>query len=253
MKEKSKNYFGDRKFVNRFVSKLLFRSLEYRRHFLIRKNRNTGQTVQLENSAETRDQFQSFLDRGYTRINLGGGRKNLKGFVNIDFARHAEARQQVTANILDLSFIPDGSLTHVHSNHLLEHLTQSQLEDQLSQYRRILTKNGLLSIRCPNALGVTYGFFFGAVAEKDRDEFLDLGFPRDEDFHLEHDGWYYRDLWALYHWLYGFTGNIENQHLNLLTPTLLKETVENGEFIILKMANPEASNLVLMAKKGEAV
>ncbi len=250
MIKKTGNYFGDQKFLNRSISKLVFWGLEYRRRQLIRKHRNVVKAVQLRNTGQSRIDFQCFLDQGFTRINIGGGRKNLEGFVNIDFIKHPEARREVIANILDLSFIPDASLNHIHSNHLVEHLTQEQLEDQLVQYWRTLKADGIISIRCPNALGVTYGFFFGAVAEKNHGEFIELGFPEDEDFYLEHDGWYYQDLWALYHWLHAYTGNMENQHLNLLTPTKLKVAVAEAGFSILKTANPEASNLVIMAKKG---
>ena len=152
------------------------------------------------------------------------------------------------ANILDLSFIPDKSIRQIHSNHVIEHLTQAQLEKQLADYKRILYPEGIISIRCPNALGVSYGFFMGQVPEEGHDNFIKLGFPEDEDFFNPKDGWYYKDLWALYHWLYAFTGDIENQHFNLLTPTKLRKTVEQAGFKILAMTNPETSNLVIMAK-----
>jgi hypothetical protein len=249
-KKKQGRYFGNYSFINITVSKLVFWALKHRRKQLIRSNKKTNKPVQLINTDETKKDFQKFLDLGFTKISIGGGAKNLQDFINIDFVKHQNVEREVVANILDLSFIPESSVTFIHSNHVIEHLTQEQLEQQLEQYQRILTNDGAISIRCPNALGVAYGFFFGQVAEREHEEFLKLGFPKDEDFYNKDDGWYYRDLWALYHWFYAFTGNIENEHLNQLTPTKLKDTVEKAGFSILKMVNPEASNLVLIAKKS---
>ena len=158
--------------------------------------------------------------------------------------------REVIANILDLSFIPDESIQHFHSNHVMEHITPSQLDDQLKTYMDKLEKGGVISIRCPNVLGVSYGFFFGQEEELGYDEFLQLGYPKEEDFYDDKDGWYFQDLWGLYHWFYAYTGSIENEHLNQLTPTKLTKAVEKAGFTILKMVNPEASNLVLMAMKA---
>ena len=153
------------------------------------------------------------------------------------------------ANILDLSFIPAACLSQVHSNHVIEHLTQQQLDEQFVQYMRILRPGGLVSIRCPNALGVSHGFFFGQVPETGHKQFIESGYPEDEEFHNPEDGWYHKDLWGAYHWWHAFTGNIENRHLNLLTPTKLRKAVEQAGFRILLMTEPETSNLVLVAEK----
>lgn len=249
IKKKTDSYFGNYPYVNMAISKLIFWSLGYRRKQLIRKYKNNSKVFQLENTEQTKKDFQQYLDQGFSKINIGGGTKEFEGFVNLDFVKHENVSREVLANILDLSFIPDASINQVHSNHVMEHLTQQQLEQQLEQYQRILSQDGLISIRVPNALGVSYGFFFGQVAERDHEEFLKLGFPKEEDFYNKDDGWYYQDLWALYHWFFAYTGNIENEHLNQLTPTLLKDTVEKAGFTILKMSIPEASNIVLMAKK----
>ncbi len=249
-KKKTGKYFGNYPYINKAISRLIFWGLAHRRKQLLRKYKKNGKVFQLSNTEQTRTDFENFLKQGFTKINIGGGTKNFEGFVNLDFVRHDKVEREVLANILDLSFIPDVSLTHIHSNHVMEHLTQQQLEEQLKQYQRILAHDGIISIRVPNALGVAYGFFFGQVAERDHEEFLKLGFPEKEDFYNPEDGWYYHDLWALYHWFFAFTGNVENEHLNQLTPTLLKDTVEQVGFTILKMGIPEASNLVLIAKKS---
>ncbi len=123
---------------------------------------------------------------------------------------------------------------------------------QLREYHRILKDTGLLTIRCPNTLGSAYGFWFEPIPEKDREEFVALGFPTDETFGNPADGWMHKDLFGLLHWFYGDVGNIENQHLNIITPTKIKSYVESSHFRIIKMADPEALNIALIAIKSSA-
>lgn len=194
----------------------------------------------------------SFLKDGYDKLNVGGGNKNLKGFVNIDFVPHGSSvKREVVANALNLSFIKDGSFKHIHSNHFIEHMSHDQLISQLHEYYRMLRKGGLLSLRCPNALGVCYGFWFEVIPETKREEFIDLGYPTDEDFYNPLDDWYHKNFYGFLHWLYGDMGNIKNQHLNQLTPTKLKKAVENSGFEVLKMTEPETSNIILVAKRND--
>ena len=193
-KKKTGNYFGNYPYVNKAISQLIFWGIAHRRKQLLRKYQKNNKVFQFNNTEQTQLDFQKYLNQGFSKINIGGGTKNLEGFVNLDFIRHENVERELIANILDLSFIPDSSINHIHSNHVMEHLTQQQLEEQLKQYQRILTPNGIISIRVPNALGVAYGFFFGQVAERDHEEFLQLGFPTAEDFYNKDDGWYYQDL-----------------------------------------------------------
>lgn len=247
-----RKYFGYYPFVNIFVSRLIFRALKYRRRRLKnywgRKQKNAP-PVKLVNDAATTQQFLDYHKKGFDKLNIGGGSKNLEGFVNLDFVSHKKAEREVIANITDLDFIPAASCSHIHSNHLIEHISQQDLEKHLRACLRILKPGGILSVRCPNVLGVSYGFFFDAVPEKNYEEFLALGYPKEEEFYNPNDNWYHEDLYGFYHWVYAYTGNRENEHLNQLTPTKLKNTVEAAGFHILKMTEPETSNLVLMAKK----
>ena len=186
---------------------------------------------------------------GYDKLNIGGGRKNLRGFVNIDFISHPEVEREIIGNILDLSFVPDSRISQIHSNHVIEHLSPDVFLDQLRQWHRMLKPSGIITIRCPNALGVCYGFIFTPVPEANRREFLDLGFPDDEEFHNSLDDWYHHDLYGFVHWLYGDVGNPANQHLNLLTPTNLRKAIESAGFEILKSTDPETSNIITVARK----
>lgn len=206
-------------------------------------------SVKLVNDDSTASALEHFLADGYDRLNIGGGYKNLEEFINLDFVRHPNVTREVCANILDLTFIPSGRIAQVHSNHLLEHLTYEQIQSQLFEYYRILRPGGILSLRCPNALGTAYAFWHDPIYEEDRTFFVALGYPSEETFGTPLDGWLHKDLYGLLHWFYGDVGNAENQHLSRLTPTNLKKLVEGVGFEILRMTAPESLNLVLIAQK----
>lgn len=250
-----KKYFGYYPFVNIFVTRLIFRTIRYRAWRLKlywRFKKKSIPPIQLVNDSSVAEKFQKFYQQGFDKLNVGGGSKNFKGFINLDFISHSNVEREVIANILDLSFIPQSSCSHIHSNHLIEHITQEQLEKHLKDCAGILKPGGTLSLRCPNALGVCYGFFFEVTEEKGHQEFLALGYPAEEDFFNPLDGWYHKDLYGFYHWINAYTGNRENEHLNRITPTKLKTTVEKAGFRILKMTDPETSNIVLIAKKDKS-
>lgn len=248
-----KNYFGRLPILNILLSNLLQAVIHWR-IFALRcinsvKAKTKPKHYILANDISTANALAECRRSGYDKINIGGGNKNLKGFINIDFIRHPDVEREIVANILDLSFIPSASISQVHSNHVVEHLSQDMLQAQLSEWHRILRDDGLVSIRCPNALGVCFGFWFEPVLEQGRDEFIELGFPDDEEFMNPLDRWYHKDFYAFLHWIYGDVGNPANQHLNIITPTQLQKTITQKGFQILKMSAPEATNIVLVAKK----
>jgi len=217
------------------------------KNWLLSRIRNSGSIANINENAYS--DLEGWLVNGFDKLNIGGGRKNLSGFVNVDFVAYPDVQREVIANILDLGFVPSCRFSHVHSNHVIEHITEEGLLLQIKEYWRILMDDGLLTIRCPNALGVAYGFWFEPVLEDDRDEFVELGFPSDEDFSNPEDVWAHKDIFAFLHWIYGDVGNLENQHLNRITPTKLQHTLEAVGFEIMKMTKPEALNLVVVARK----
>ena len=203
----------------------------------------------LRNDESVKRIMAQFLEEGHDKLNIGGGAKNLKGFVNIDFVDSPNVQRKIVANIHDLSFVPSKSISHVHSNHVVEHLSFEDLKQQVFEWNRILKVDGLLSLRCPNILGVSYGFWFDPVVESHKDEFVELGFPIDEDFGSPADKWMHRDIFGLIHWFYGDIGNIQNQHLNQIVTSKLYKLLEANGFVILRIAQPEAVNIVVVARK----
>ena len=243
----------NKSFTNMMVSYFIFGAVNIRLISLRFKNKIKGflvsKNLRVINDVSMTKIFIQFKTEGYNKLNIGGGTKNLKGFINIDFASHPTVEREIKANVLDLSFVPDASVCHIHNNHLVEHLTHEQFCQQLYEYYRILEKDGVLTMRCPNALGVCYGFWFKVMPETGRNEFITLGYPDDDDFYNPLDSWYHKNFFGFLHWIYGDRGNIENQHLDLLTPTKMTSTVEAAGFNVLKMTEPEATNIIVVARK----
>lgn len=238
---------------NLFVSWIVFNAASCRLASLLLKNRLKGQffkrALLQQNTDSARTELARWVSMGYTKLNVGGGSKNLRGFVNIDFARHPSVEREIVANVLDLSFVESRSISHVHTNHVLEHFDARAISNQLHEYFRILTPGGLLTVRAPSALGAAYGFWFPPELEGERAEFVKAGFPEDEIFCDPRDFWMHRDFYAVLHWFHADVGNPENEHLTLITPTWLKERVIKAGFVIEQMSVPEALNVLLVARK----
>lgn len=200
-------------------------------------------------SAACREAVRKYLDSGYNKFSIGGGPKNLDGFVNVDFVAHNKVQREIVADVRDLSFIPSACASQVHSNHVLEHFSERELKHQLAEYARILRPDGILSVRCPNALGAAFGFWFPPVLETSREAFVHLGFPADESFCNPEDVWAHKDVFGVLHWFYGDVGSLGNEHLTLLTPTKLRTFLTDASFSVIAMTEPEALNLVAICKR----
>jgi SAM-dependent methyltransferase len=247
-----RNYFGSElKFLNIGISIFIFGLLKARLKYLRLKNKllkYSRNDIILKNDQSTIADFNKYLDQGYDKINIGGGSYNLSGFINLDFVKFPNIDRQVTANITDLEFIPNNSISHIYSNQLMEHLTADELVYQFTQYKRILKKDGIISFRTPNALGVSYGFWFGPVPETEHKEFIRLGYPSDAFFYDSRDGWYHKDFFGFLHWIYADVGNIKNQHLSIFTPTYVAGLLNENGFDILKITKPETSQIIVIAR-----
>lgn len=236
---------------NLLVSKGIGAALRWRkysRRVINELKSRSSPAVVATNDEGTGLAMRQWLESGYEKLNIGGGRKNLEGFVNVDFMAYPGVERAVRANILDLAFIPDSVIAHVHTNHVLEHLHEPDIVHQLREYRRIMKPGAILTLRCPNALGVAYGFWFPPVIESDREGFQRLGFPVEEDLANPADAWFHRDFYAVLHWFFGDAGNVANEHLTVLTPTKIQHLLADAGFSVLKMAEPEAVNIVVVAR-----
>ena len=85
-------YFARFSLINVVINNFLFICVKWRLFSLRLKNRIQimikSKQYQLSNDSATGKAFLRFIEQGYTKVNIGGGAKNLEGFVNLDFISH---------------------------------------------------------------------------------------------------------------------------------------------------------------------
>ena len=244
-------FYGDSSVKNIIISRLVFWLINNRRKSLQKRYKGFNPGTKEVNVEQSAQELKVLFEKGMDKLNIGGGDQNLKGFINIDWVKSPGVENQIVANALDLSFIPSESISQVHSNHFVEHLTELQFENHLKEYYRVLKPGGVVSIRCPNALGVCYGFFFEEKFKVNEEVLFTLGFPEDECVIHPLDGWQYKDLYGLYHWLWAVTGNPLNEHHQIVTPSRLDHSLSISGFEIRYSSNPEWPNCIVIASKPE--
>jgi hypothetical protein len=57
------------------------------------------------------------------------------------------------------------------------------------------------------------------------------------------------NLRRLIHYFYADMDSVDNQHLNSITPIKLRNAVESSGRTVLKMGNPEVTNIVMVARR----
>lgn len=80
------------------------------------------------------------------KFNLGSGKRNLDGFINIDAIEHTP--QTVVGDILNLDY-EDNVATELYSEHVIEHLDRNQLDMFFKECKRLLVSGGIMTIVGP--------------------------------------------------------------------------------------------------------
>lgn len=134
-----------------------------------------AQERQLENQAVN----------GYPeKLHLGCARRFIPGFYHVDAQAYPHVDR--VADVSDLSFLPDNTVTLIYASSVLEHFGRHEYMDVLAEWYRVLKKGGVLRLSVPD--------FDAAVAVYlDRERFPDglrrihgalIGGQRDRwDFH----------------------------------------------------------------------
>lgn len=83
------------------------------------------------------------------KLDIGTGRKTKrKDFISVDaYATDVDIKADC-ANI----GIKENTVKHIHTSHMVEHLSPKHFNKALRYWHSILKNKGLLEIRCPNAL-----------------------------------------------------------------------------------------------------
>lgn len=84
------------------------------------------------------------------KLDMGGGVYPREGYLNVD-------PYNGTADIVAPMWatgLPDGSVTHINSNHSLEHVTKFQVAPTLREWERLLAQGGTVEIIVPDLVWV---------------------------------------------------------------------------------------------------
>lgn len=83
-----------------------------------------------------------------TKLHIGCGRRIFKGYINID---PYEDIADVKADAADTGYT-ENSVDEILSIHVIEHIEPEHFERALNHWHDILKPDGILKLRCPNAV-----------------------------------------------------------------------------------------------------
>lgn len=89
------------------------------------------------------------------KLNLGSGKRDLEGYVNIDAVK--QTSNTLVGDILNLNY-EDGSVKEIFSEHVIEHLDRLELERFFSECGRLLKRGGKLKLISPCLITVLNKF-----------------------------------------------------------------------------------------------
>ena len=89
-------------------------------------------------------------------LHIGAGGNNIPGLINCDLY-NPEA--DVKADATNLGMFEDGSIDLIETHHMIEHLSFSDSDKALKEWRRVLKDRGLLVITCPDITRVLFRWF----------------------------------------------------------------------------------------------
>lgn len=85
------------------------------------------------------------------KIDLGCGRNKKPGYIGIDSCKEVKPDIVCKLGIEKLPF-EDNSVTHVYSNHFIEHLYDHEIEYLLYELYRVCKNGAIIKIRCPHQM-----------------------------------------------------------------------------------------------------
>lgn len=82
------------------------------------------------------------------KLHLGCGKRYIDGYIHIDAIEYPHIDHVSTID--HLSFIPDSSIDIIYNCHVLEHFKRREVGTVLSEWYRVLKKNGVLRTAVPD-------------------------------------------------------------------------------------------------------
>lgn len=116
------------------------------------------------------------------KINLGSGKKNLDGFINIDAIPHTE--QTIVKDILNLNY-EDETVEEIYSSHVIEHLTKPELQLLLFNCFKMLKSNGILTLRAPSLEAILISYYNKKITLEYLENYLFALHLHNYDYHKQ--------------------------------------------------------------------
>ena len=104
------------------------------------------------------------------KIDLGCGKAVLPGYIGIDIQDHG---QDIVWDVRNGIPLPDRSVTHLHSCHFIEHLTNEEACTVFREMLRVCVAGGKVSLRCPHAKSIE-ARYLSHFSQWERDNTLDI-------------------------------------------------------------------------------
>lgn len=160
------------------------------------------------NRAETVEHIENAIQRlreeSATGLHLGCGNDIIPGLINCDqFSSAAD----IQLNAVDLSCFADESVDYIENNHMIEHLSFSEVRSALAEWNRALTKGGWLVITCPDLDAVAQLWFAPDTDLTDgvsKEYILKMFYGSQENPGMFHKSGFNRDILAGLLELHGF-------------------------------------------------
>lgn len=89
-------------------------------------------------------------------LDIGCGENLKKGDIGLDFRKTSPVDVVADARMLPFR---DESFDHVYSSHLIEHVSHREVGSALVEWVRVLKRNGIIEIRCPDLRARALLFF----------------------------------------------------------------------------------------------
>lgn len=90
------------------------------------------------------------------KLDIGCGEGPKKGNIGVDLRKTGSVDIVADARMLPFK---DESFEHVYSSHLIEHFSHQEVKQVLAEWVRVLKKQGVIEIRCPDLRARALLFF----------------------------------------------------------------------------------------------
>ena len=106
------------------------------------------------------------LFKGKDKLNLGCGIDvREEEYINIDIQPLPDI--DLVADVMELHFIPDGSISYIVAQHLLEYIPRPRMVETLNEWKRMLSVDSVLEIRVTDIGLVTKQLYLNDQVSKE--------------------------------------------------------------------------------------